>query len=176
MIFTATPIAGSYVVEIEPKTDERGFFARTWCAEEFSRAGLVANLDQCSISSNSKALTLRGMHYQSAPDIETKMVSCRRGSLFDVIVDLRPESPTYKHWFGAELTARNFRGLYIPQGIAHGFLTLEDDTEVYYQISGTYAPASGRGVRWNDTAFAIKWPATPQVIADRDRNYPDFKP
>lgn len=175
LIFTATPIAGSYVVEIEARTDERGFFARTWCAEELSRAGLVGSLSQCSISSNRHAYTLRGMHYQNAPDIETKLVSCRKGSLFDVIVDLRPESHTYTRWFGTELTASNYRSLYIPPGLAHGFLTLEDDTEVYYQISGAYVAASGRGVRWNDPSFAIDWPAEPLIIADRDRNYPDFR-
>ena len=176
MIFTATPISGSYIVEIEANSDERGFFARTWCSEELSRAGLVASLSQCSVSCNLHAHTLRGMHYQISPDIETKMVSCRKGSLFDVIVDLRPESSTYTNWFGTELTADNYRSLYIPPGIAHGFLTLEDNTEVFYQISGTYAPSSGRGVRWDDPAFSIAWPTTPAVIADRDRKYPDFRP
>lgn len=175
MIFKPTPIAGSYVVEIEPRSDERGFFARTWCADELAHAGLVSNLSQCSISSNRHANTLRGMHYQDAPDFEAKLVSCRKGALFDVIVDLRLESPTYTRWFGTELTAGNYRALYIPPGLAHGFVTLEDETDVFYQISGAYVPSSGRGVRWNDPLFAIKWPVAPATIADRDRNYPDFR-
>jgi len=175
LILTPTPIAGSFVVDIERKSDERGFFARTWCSEELSRAGLVSTLSQCSISSNRQAYTLRGMHYQAEPDVETKLVSCRHGALFDVIVDLRRRSPTYTQWFGVELTARNYRALYIPPGIAHGFLTIEDDTEVNYQISGTYVPASGRGVRWDDPAFSIRWPANPIVMADRDKHYPDFQ-
>jgi dTDP-4-dehydrorhamnose 3,5-epimerase len=174
LIFTPTPIGGTYIVEIEPRNDDRGFFARTWCAEELSRAGLVANLSQCSISNNRYAYTLRGMHYQTEPDIETKLVSCRAGALFDVIVDLRPESPTYKQWFGTELTAGNYRSLYISPGIAHGFLTLENNTEVSYQISGTYAPTSGRSVRWNDPAFGIQWPTKPAMMTERDRDYPDF--
>ena len=174
MIFTPTRIAGSYVIEIDPKRDERGFFARTWCAAELTGAGLVATLDQCSISNNAEAGTLRGMHYQVAPDFETKVVSCRSGALFDVIIDLRPESPTFRQWFGTELTALNYRALYIPPGLAHGFLTLTDNTDVFYQISGGYVPLSGRGVRWNDPAFAIEWPETPVRMADRDRAYPDF--
>ena len=174
MIFKPTPIAGSYVVEIEPHRDERGFFARTWCAEELAHAGLNSSLSQCSISSNRNALTLRGMHYQDAPDFETKLVSCHRGALFDVIVDLRPESPTYTSWFGTELTAGNYRALYIPPGLAHGFLTIADNTDVFYQISGKYVPSNGHGVRWNDPAFGIAWPATPLRMADRDKAYPDF--
>lgn len=174
MIFKQTPIAGSYVIEIDPKHDERGFFARSWCATEFAEAGLVAELDQCSISSNADAGTLRGMHYQIAPDYETKVVSCRSGALFDVIIDLRSGSPTFRQWFGIELTAQNYRALYIPPGLAHGFLTLADHTDVFYQISGQYVPSSGRGVRWNDPAFGIAWPATPLRMAERDKAYPDF--
>ncbi len=174
MIFKKTRIAGSYVIEIDPKRDERGFFARTWCATEFAEAGLVSELEQCSISSNASARTLRGMHYQVAPDHETKVVSCRSGALFDVIVDLRAESPTFRQWFGAELTAQNYRALYIPPGLAHGFLTLADNTDVFYQISGQYVPSSGRGARWDDPAFGINWPATPLRMADRDKAYPDF--
>jgi dTDP-4-dehydrorhamnose 3,5-epimerase len=174
LIFKQTPIAGSYVIEIDPKHDERGFFARSWCATEFAEAGLVAELDQCSISSNADAGTLRGMHYQIAPDYETKVVSCRSGALFDVIIDLRSGSPTFRQWFGIELTAQNYRALYIPPGLAHGFLTLADHTDVFYQISGQYVPSSGRGVRWNDPAFGIAWPATPLRMAERDKAYPDF--
>lgn len=175
MIFKPTRIAGSYVVEIEPTRDERGFFARTWCADELAGAGLVATLDQCSVSSNLTAKTLRGMHYQAAPDYETKLVSCRSGALFDVIIDIRPESPTYRQWFGAELTAGNYLALYIPPGVAHGFLTLEDNTDVFYQISGKYTPESSHGVRWNDPAFGVDWPAEPLIIADRDKAYSDFR-
>jgi dTDP-4-dehydrorhamnose 3,5-epimerase len=174
LIFKQTPIAGSYVIEIDPKHDERGFFARSWCATEFAEAGLVAELDQGSISSNADAGTLRGMHYQIAPDYETKVVSCRSGALFDVIIDLRSGSPTFRQWFGIELTAQNYRALYIPPGLAHGFLTLADHTDVFYQISGQYVPSSGRGVRWNDPAFGIAWPATPLRMAERDKAYPDF--
>ena len=175
MIFTPTSIVGSYVVEVEPKADARGFFARTWCADEFSRAGLVSNFNQCSISNNRHLNTLRGMHYQIAPDTETKLVSCRTGALFDLIIDIRPQSPTYTRWFGIELSAENYQSLYIPPGLAHGFLTLANNTEVYYQISGSYTPSSGRGLRWNDPVFAIDWPAEPAIMAERDRSYLDFQ-
>ncbi len=174
MIFRETRLAGAFMIDIEPVRDERGFFARTWCADELQRRGLMSELSQCSLSFNQRKGTLRGMHYQLAPDVETKVVSCKAGSIFDVIVDLRPDSATFRQWCAVELSADNRCLLYIPSGMAHGFLTLEDNSEVYYQISGRFVPASARGVRWNDPAFGIEWPSEPSVISERDRTYPDF--
>lgn len=177
MIFVPTPLAGAWVVEPERVGDERGFFARTWCAETFAAQGLNPALAQCSVSFNERRGTLRGMHYQAAPHAEAKLVRCTRGALWDVVVDLRPDSPTFRQWFGAELTADNRRMLYVPEGFAHGFQTLEDETEVFYQISVPYVPGAGRGVRWDDPAFGIQWPhADERVMSDRDRGYPDFDP
>jgi dTDP-4-dehydrorhamnose 3,5-epimerase len=174
MIFTKTVLKDAMIVDIEPKEDDRGFFARSWCRKEFEAHGLNPNLAQCNIAFNPKRGTLRGMHLQVKPFEEAKLVRCTRGSLSDVIVDLRPDSPTYKKHLRAVLTSENRRMLYVPEGFAHGFLTLEDATEVSYQISEFYVPESQRGFRWNDPAFDIAWPAEVRFISDRDRGYPDF--
>ncbi len=174
MIFQETKIPGALVIEPELHGDHRGFFARTWCRQEFERRGLNANLSQCSISFNHTKGTLRGLHYQAAPHQEIKLVRVTQGAIYDVILDLRTNSPTYKKWFAIELTALNHRLLYIPEGLAHGFLTLANDTEICYQIAGSYEPGSASGVRWNDPAFGITWPMQPQIISLRDRGYPDF--
>lgn len=174
MTFIETPLPGAYVVDIAPSRDERGFFARTWCREEFGARGLDAAIEQCSVSFNPARATLRGLHYQAAPHMETKVVRCTRGALYDVIVDLRRESPSFCQWFGIELTAENRRMLYVPKGLAHGFLTLRADTEAHYYISGRYVPDAARGVRWDDPAFNINWPLPVEVIAERDRRYPAF--
>jgi len=174
MIFVETPLKGAYVIDPERLADERGFFARTWCRQEFEAHGLDSGLVQCSISFNHKRGTLRGMHYQVAPQAEAKLVRCTAGAIHDVVVDLRRESSTFCGWFAAELSADNHKMLYIPEGFAHGFLTLTDNTEVFYQISEYYVPESARGVRWDDPAFAISWPAYPIVISQRDSSYPDF--
>lgn len=174
MKFSPTALAGACIIDIEPVPDERGFFARSWCREEFARHGLNPDLAQCSISFNKKRGTLRGMHYQAKPHEETKVVRCTRGAICDVILDLRPESPTFRKWIAVELSADNRRMLYIPAGLAHGFQSLADDTEVFYQISAPYHPESARGVRWDDPAFGIEWPVTERVISDNDRQYPDF--
>lgn len=175
MIFHKTNLDGVVEVYLEPKIDERGFFARSWCRQEFEQEGLNPSLVQCSISFNSKKGTLRGLHYQIDRYAETKLVRCTRGAIYDVAVDMRPQSATFMQWVGSELTATNRRALHIPEGCAHGFLTLEDETEVFYQISEFYRPEAARGVRWNDPAFAIVWPETVEVISDRDRAYPDFE-
>jgi dTDP-4-dehydrorhamnose 3,5-epimerase len=172
--FQSTPIAGLFLIDIEPVEDERGFFARTFCADEFMRHGLEPCVAQSSISFNPRKGTLRGMHYQREPHSEVKLVRCTRGSVQDVVVDLRAESPTFRQWFGVELTAFNRRMLYIPHGLAHGYLTLEDETEFSYQMSTPYHRESAAGVRWDDPAFGIEWPIEPAVIAERDRRYPDF--
>jgi dTDP-4-dehydrorhamnose 3,5-epimerase len=176
MIFRATGIDGAWVIEAEQLGDERGFFARTWDAEEFAERGLNPRLAQCSISYNRARGTLRGLHYQAAPFEEAKLVRCTAGAIFDVVVDLRPESSSFKGWFGEELSAENRRALYVPEGCAHGFLTLADDSEVHYQISQPYMPQAARGVRWNDPAFGITWPGDVVVINERDCSYPDFRP
>jgi dTDP-4-dehydrorhamnose 3,5-epimerase len=174
VIFIETKLKGAFLIEPEIIADQRGFFARTWCRQEFAAHQLDAELVQCNISFNAKKSTLRGMHYQVKPHAETKLVRCTKGSLYDVIIDLRPSSATFKQWIGVELTAGNHRMLYIPKGFAHGFLTLEDDTEVFYQMSEFYAPEYARGVRWNDPTFQIQWPGEVKVISDRDNTYPDF--
>lgn len=176
MKFSPTALAGACIIDIEPVPDERGFFARSWCREEFARHGLNPDLAQCSISFNKKRGTLRGMHYQAKPHEETKVVRCTRGAIYDVIVDLRPESPTFRKWIAVELSADNRRMLYIPAGLAHGFQSLTDDTEVFYKISTPYRPESVRGVRWNDPAIGIEWPLAVSVISEKDRLYPDFAP
>jgi dTDP-4-dehydrorhamnose 3,5-epimerase len=175
MIFHQTRLPGVFEVRIEPKADERGFFARCWCQEEFANQGLNSSLVQCSLSFNSRKGTLRGMHYQAEPHPETKLVRCTRGQIYDVVVDLRRDSPAFKHWIGVVLTAADRNMLYIPEGCAHGFLTLEDETEILYQMSEVYHPELARGVRWDDPAFQIVWPAHPAVISERDRTYPDFQ-
>jgi dTDP-4-dehydrorhamnose 3,5-epimerase len=175
MIFQPTPLPGVFVIEPELHTDERGFFARTWCRREMAAKGLGAELSQCSVSFNRKRGTVRGMHYQAAPHAETKLVRCIRGSIFDVALDLRPESPTYCRWFAIELTADNRRALYIPEGLAHGFQSLTDEAEVFYEISTDFVPTAARGVRWNDAAFRIDWPIREGIIlSQRDASYADY--
>jgi dTDP-4-dehydrorhamnose 3,5-epimerase len=174
MIFHETSIADVWLVEPERREDTRGFFARTWDRDQFLERGLDAEIVQCSVSFNRLRGTLRGLHYQAAPHEETKLVRCTAGGIFDVAVDLRPESPTFRSWVGRELTAENGSALYIPKGCAHGFLTLTDGAEVAYQISELHAPEAARGVRWDDPAFGISWPGEVAVINDRDRTYPDF--
>jgi dTDP-4-dehydrorhamnose 3,5-epimerase len=175
MIFHRTSLAGVFEIDLELKADERGFFARSWCETEFADNGLNPRLKQCNVSGNAHKGTLRGIHYQAAPFAEAKLVRCTRGRIFDVAVDLRPESVTHLQWFGAELSAENRRALYIPEGCGHGFLTLEDGSELFYQMSQIYNAESARGVRWNDPAFSIAWPASVEIISDRDRTYPDFE-
>jgi dTDP-4-dehydrorhamnose 3,5-epimerase len=175
MIFSESPLAGAYTVEMELLADERGFFARSYCAEEFAARGLP-ELRQCSVSYNARLGTLRGMHYQAAPREEHKLVRCTAGAVFDVIVDVRPASPTYRRWFAAELSAANRRSLFIPPGFAHGFMSLSENAEVYYMISVAHAPQSSRGYRWDDPAFAIEWPSPPTVISARDAAYPLLDP
>jgi dTDP-4-dehydrorhamnose 3,5-epimerase len=174
VILIATPLEGAYIVEPERKEDPRGFFARTWCSEEAEAGGLNGRVVQCSISFNARKGTLRGMHYQAAPYEEAKLVRCTMGAIFDVIIDLRRDSPTFKKHTHALLSAENRRMLYVPEGFAHGFQTLLDATEVSYQMSQKYMPDYVRGVRWNDPAFGIPWPEDTRIITDRDRDYPDF--
>jgi dTDP-4-dehydrorhamnose 3,5-epimerase len=174
MKFSKCKLSGVFIIDIEPIKDNRGIFARLWCKDEFEQQGLVTELSQCSLSFNQFKGTLRGMHYQSVPHAETKVVRCTRGSIFDVVIDLRPQSPTYKQWFGLSLSANNYQMIYIPEGLAHGFITLEPATEVFYQISVPYAPQSACGVRWNDPGFNIDWPMVPSVISPKDANYADF--
>ena len=165
----------AYTIELEPTVDERGFFARTWCAQEFKSRGLNPNLAQCSVSFNRQKGTLRGLHYQNEPYPEAKLVRCCSGSIYDVILDLRPTSPSYREWFAVELTAANRKMVYVPQGFAHGFQTLADETEVFYQISESYRPELAGGVRWDDPQFAIKWPVREPIISERDRTFVDHK-
>ena len=173
MIFSHTPIVGLVLIEPEPVTDQRGSFARTWCSQEFARRGLNPLLLQCSVSVNASRGTLRGMHYQAPPFGEAKVVSCPRGAIYDVALDLREGSPTFQQWWAVELTESNRKMLYVPEGCAHGFQTLTDAAEVFYQISQPYDAASARGVRWNDPAFGIHWPITSGItISARDQNYP----
>ncbi len=174
MIFNETKLKGAFVIEPEKLDDKRGFFARTWCVREFEEHGLNPNLVQCNISFNKKRGTLRGMHYQMAPHEEAKLVRCTMGSIYDVIIDLRSVSPTYKQWFHVDLSADNRKMLYIPKGFFHGFLTLQDNTEVFYQMSEFYAPECAIGVRWNDPSFEMDWPSDVLVISEKDRTYPDF--
>ena len=181
MIFTETKLKGAYVVELEPLQDERGFFARSFCQNEFEEHGLNPRIVQCNISYNKKKGTLRGMHYQAAPHEEAKIVSCIRGAIYDVIIDLRQNSPTHCQWFAVELTAHSspltapYKMLYIPEGFAHGFQTLEDNTVVFYQMSEFYHPECARGVRWDDPAFGIEWPLPNPILSAKDLSYPDFQ-
>ncbi len=176
MKFTETPLKGAFVIDIEPVEDERGMFARTWCEEEFRKHGLNTSIKQCNVSLNRRRGTLRGMHFQRPPHGEVKLIRCTRGAIHDVIIDLRPESPTFRQSFAIRLTERNHTMLYVPEGFAHGFQTLEDHSEVFYQMSAFYHPAAAAGVRWNDPAFGIRWPeAEERIISDRDARYPDFR-
>jgi dTDP-4-dehydrorhamnose 3,5-epimerase len=174
MLFHETRLPGVFEIDIEPHADDRGFFARSWCRKEFEEHGLNSQLVQCNISFNTRRGTLRGMHYQAPPYAEAKIVRCTRGAIYDVVVDLRPSSPACRKWIAVTLTAVNRRMLYIPEGCAHGFLTLEGETEIFYQMSEYFDPGSARGVRWNDLAFGVRWPETVEVISERDRTYPDF--
>lgn len=174
MIFTKTGLREAYLIDLEKREDQRGFFARAWCQREFEEHGLVPRVVQTNISYNKYKGTLRGMHYQRAPHAETKLVRCTRGAIYDVIIDLRPDSLTYKQWLGVELTAANYRILYVPEGFAHGFQTLMDEVEVTYQVSQFYTPEAEGGLRYNDPAFGIDWPLEIQVISDKDKNWPDY--
>jgi dTDP-4-dehydrorhamnose 3,5-epimerase len=176
VIFTETGIAGLITIVPERFEDERGFFARSWCREEFERHGLNPNIAQCNISYNRVKGTLRGMHYQAAPHAEAKLIRCTAGSIYDVAIDLRRGSKTFLRHEAVVLSAKERNMLYIPEGFAHGFQTLEDDTEVSYQMSAVYEPTAGRGVRWNDPIFGIDWPSDRRTMCERDANYPDFVP
>lgn len=176
MIFVRTPLAGAMVIEQERHLDDRGYFARTWCKREFEAAGLSSEFVQSNVSRNTRAGTLRGMHWQAYPHEEAKLVRCTQGSIWDVIIDLRPSSPTYTRHFGAELDAGSGRALYIPEGFAHGFVTLQADTEVVYQMANFFEPSAARGLRWNDPAFGISWPIAEPILHPRDASYPDFVP
>lgn len=174
MIFTEMKIPGTFTISLDRLEDERGFFARMFSADEFSKHGLATNFVQCSVSFNKRKGTLRGMHFQKKPYEENKIVRCTMGALYDVLVDLRSDSPTFKKWISIELNAENRTAVYIPHGVAHGFFTLKGDTEVFYQMDEMYVPDSAAGVRWNDPVFGIKWPERPQVISIKDQSYPDF--
>lgn len=176
MIFAETRLTGAFVIDMDPKTDLRGYVARTFCVHEFQSHGLNPRIVQCNVSFNKRKGTLRGMHWQIPPYAEAKLVRVIRGGVHDVIVDLRPGSPTYLQHIAVELTSVNGRMLYIPEGFAHGFQTLEDNTEVFYQMSEFYTPEYGRGARWNDPAFAILWPLPNPIMSDRDKAWSDFSP
>jgi dTDP-4-dehydrorhamnose 3,5-epimerase len=174
VIFRETELKNAYIIELEKREDERGFFARTWCKNEFESHKLNPVVVQSNVSFNKKKGTLRGMHYQSAPYEEAKLIRCTRGSLYDVIIDLRPDSPTYMKWLGVELTEDNYTMLYVPEGFAHGFQTLVDNTEAVYQVSQVYSPGYEGGVRYDDPSFAIKWPLKVEVISEKDKSWPDY--
>lgn len=174
MIFLQTDLKDARIIELERREDSRGFFARTWCQQEFEAHGLVARIVQASMSYNHTRGTLRGMHFQRAPYAETKLVRVVRGAIYDVIIDLRPESPSYRRWIGVELTADNYRTLYVPEGFAHGFQTLADHTEVLYQFSAFYTPGAEGGLRYDDPAFGITWPLPVSVISEKDSRWADF--
>lgn len=174
MIFQETKLRGAYLIELDKRVDNRGFFARSFCQFEFQKYALNTNILQCNISFNDKKGTVRGLHFQKQPKAEAKLVRCTKGSIYDVIVDLRPDSDTYCQWIGLELTADNYRMLYIPEDFAHGFQTLEENTEVFYQMSESYDAEYSAGVRWNDPIFGIKFPLEISSISEKDQNYPDF--
>lgn len=176
MKFTETPLKGAFVVEIEPRADHRGFFTRTFCRNEFAAHNLKTDVVQCNLSYNYLKGTLRGMHYQLAPKAEVKYIHCLQGAIYDVIIDLRPESGTYCKWFGIELTAENRKMLYVPEGFAHGYQALTDGATVFYQVSEFYSPEHERAVRWNDPVFHIKWPVAEPVLSEKDGVIADFKP
>ena len=172
MTFTESRIPGAWIIDVSEIHDDRGFFAMTWLPGEFTKRGLDPSLAQCNLAFNHKRGTLRGMHFQKAPHEQVKIIRCTRGALLDVIVDLRPDSPTYRRWEAVELSADNRRMFYMPKGIAHGYLTLTDAAEAYYHASAPWAPQAESGVRWNDPAFGIKWPFEPAVISEKDANWP----
>ena len=175
MKFIKTKLAGAYIIELEKRADERGFFARTWDEKEFEEYGIYRKPIQTNMAYSKKKGTLRGLHYQVAPYQESKLISCTRGAIYDVIIDLRSDSPTYKKWFGVELSERNRKMLFLPERFAHGFLTLEDNTDVSYQVSAFYNFESERLVRYNDPAFKIKWFSKVTIISEKDKNAPDYK-
>lgn len=175
MIFHETKLPGVFEIHVEPQADERGFFARSWCQREFADHGLNPKMAQCNVSVTSRKGTLRGVHFQAVPYAETKLVRCTRGAIYDVVLDLRPHSPSFRDWIAVVLTAENYNMVYVPEGCAHGFQTLQDDIEVFYQMSEFYNPEAARGVRWDDPAFRIAWPEKVEVISERDRTYPDFE-
>ena len=174
MIFKETNIKGSWIIIPEKQEDKRGFFSRTFCREDFNEHALNTTFVQCNTSFNKRKGTIRGMHYQTAPYEETKLVRCTRGTIYDVIIDLRPGSLTFKQWVGMELTQENLKSFYIPRGVAHGFQTLADNSEVFYQMSEFYHPECARSVRWNDPVFSIKWPVPVIIMSQKDSNHPDF--
>ena len=176
MKFTKINLNDAYVIEIEKKEDERGFFTRTFDKKSFTDLNLETNLFQNNISFNKKAKTLRGMHYQKYPNEEVKIIRCTKGKIFDVIIDLRSDSNSFKKWFGIELTSENYKMLYVPKGFAHGFLTLEDNSEIFYQMSDCFVPKSALGIPWNDPSIGIKWPFTPSIISQRDNSYSPIIP
>ena len=176
MKFLETKLVGVFEIHLELNSDDRGFFARTWCEREFANRGLASKVVQCSVSLSRRKGTLRGIHYQAAPFAEAKIVRCTAGAIYDVVLDLREESTSFKQWFGTVLSAENRNSLYIPERCGHGFLTLAGETEVLYQMSEFYHPESALGVRWNDPAFQIEWPGKVEVVSERDRTYPDFEP
>jgi dTDP-4-dehydrorhamnose 3,5-epimerase len=175
LIIKPAPLEGAFVIDLKRLEDDRGFFARSFCAKEFADAGLDPRVAQCNVSFNRRKGTIRGMHFQAAPHAEVKVVRCTQGSVWDVIVDLRHDSATFRHWYGVELTATNRRALYVPAGLAHGFQTLTDDCELLYMMSEFYVPDASRGFRWNDPAFAIDWPIPDPILSERDRNHPAFE-
>ena len=175
MIFSETKLKGVYVIELEKKEDERGFFGRVWDQKEFENHGLNSKIVQCSVSHNKKKGTVRGMHYQVAPYEEAKIIWCIKGKIYDVIIDIRPESKNFKKWLGVELTEKNYKMIYIPEGFAHGFQSLMDNTEVFYQITQQYMPEFSRGIKWNDDDIGIKWPINEVILSERDRKLPNFK-
>lgn len=175
MIFTETKLPGAFIIDIEKHQDDRGFFARAWCQNEFEAQGLNTHWVQANLGFSNKKGTIRGLHYQIAPHAEIKLIRCIRGAVYDVIVDLRPESPTYKQWLGVELTADNHKMFYIPEGFAHGYQALVDDAETFYQVSQFYAPGAEKGIRWNDSAFNIEWAITKNLIlSEKDKSWPDY--
>ena len=176
MIFTPTKLKDAFIIDLDRREDNRGFFARAWCQNEFTENGLNPRLVQCNLSFNDHRGTLRGMHYQVTPHEEVKVVRCTRGAIFDVIIDLRPDSPTYMEWLGVELTADNRKMLYVPEGFAHGYQTLEDATETFYQVSEFYTPGAESGIRWNDPAFRIEWPEVEsRLMSEKDQSWPDYR-
>lgn len=176
MKFEETELPGAFLIDVEPRGDERGFFARSWCANEYAEHGLQTGIVQANLSWNPRRGTLRGMHFQNAPHAEVKVVRATRGAIYDAIIDLRPDSPTFKRWIGAELTAENRRALYVPEGFAHGFQTLVPDCEVHYLVTEFYTPSAEGGVRWNDPAFGIEWPDPENAfLSDKDAAWPDFE-
>jgi dTDP-4-dehydrorhamnose 3,5-epimerase len=175
MIFRKTNLKGVFIIELEKHKDDRGYFARTWCENEFKANGLNSKLAQANTALSVQKGTLRGMHYQIAPYEETKIIRCIRGSVFDVVIDIRPDSITYCQWLGIELSSENHTMLYVPEGFAHGYKTLRNNSEVFYLVSQFYTPDAERGIRWDDPAFSIKWPETSDlIISEKDKNWPDY--